>query len=74
MVIWCCAADALFTQAHVTGIPDPGTDTWVQITGTWQPGPSPVPVIDAAHLWLCQPELAPEFSWCLAPPGGGCWG
>jgi hypothetical protein len=24
--------------------------------------------------WLCQPELAPEFSWCLAPPGGGCWG
>ncbi len=30
-------------------------------------------VVGYLAYWLCQPEVAPEFSCDLAPPGEGCW-
>ncbi|MET8863800.1 TIGR03943 family protein [Nonomuraea sp. NPDC004580] len=37
MRIGCCAADALTMQVMVKGAPEPKTDAWVRVTGTWIP-------------------------------------
>ncbi|TDC05844.1 TIGR03943 family protein [Nonomuraea longispora] len=37
MRIGCCAADALTMQVMVKGAPAPATDSWVRVTGTWNP-------------------------------------
>lgn len=50
LVIFCCAADAQVIQVRVTGLSDPGTSTWVRVTGRWQTGKTQVPTIQAVQL------------------------
>jgi uncharacterized repeat protein (TIGR03943 family) len=54
LVIVCCAADALAIQVHVDGAPNPGTSTWVRVTGRWQPASAGVPAIQAAQVTITQ--------------------
>jgi uncharacterized repeat protein (TIGR03943 family) len=37
-VISCCAADARISQVEMSGAKAPRVDSWVSVTGTWQPG------------------------------------
>ncbi|GAA1984736.1 TIGR03943 family protein [Kitasatospora viridis] len=54
LVISCCAADAMTYKAEVRGAPMPPANSWVSVTGTWQPDPSAgadaVPALNAAQL------------------------
>uniref|UniRef100_UPI00403FEFA3 TIGR03943 family putative permease subunit n=1 Tax=Streptomyces sp. SS7 TaxID=3108485 RepID=UPI00403FEFA3 len=37
LLVSCCAADATTTKVRILGADRPATDTWVTVTGTWQP-------------------------------------
>lgn len=43
----CCAADATAYTARVVGDGDRTADTWVEVTGRWEPGDDDLPVLVA---------------------------
>lgn len=70
-VIFCCAADAEALQAVVHGDPTPRTrDQWLEVEGTWLPGPAdvddpspPPPVLQADLVRPVAPPQPPyEYS------------
>lgn len=49
--IVCCAADASVARAQVADADSPPRDTWVEVTGTWEPGGTAAePVISATSV------------------------
>ncbi|TDD66517.1 TIGR03943 family protein [Jiangella aurantiaca] len=43
----CCAADATAYTTRVVGDGERPADTWVEVTGRWEPGDGDVPVLEA---------------------------
>ncbi|MFI9163118.1 TIGR03943 family putative permease subunit [Kitasatospora aureofaciens] len=55
LVISCCAADAVTYKVEIRGMPMPPTNSWVEVTGVWQPDPAQarsdaVPALNAAQV------------------------
>lgn len=48
--ISCCAADARVVRVKVDGAEAPPRNTWVRVTGTWQPGTGTTPTSAAVLL------------------------
>jgi uncharacterized repeat protein (TIGR03943 family) len=60
MALSCCAADARAIKVEVRGAEPPPADTWVELTGAWEPSAKPrsddgVPVVRARELRRIDP-------------------
>lgn len=58
----CCAADATAYTTRVTGDGGRAADTWVEVTGRWEPGDGEVPVLVADDVTVVPaPEEPYEY-------------
>lgn len=55
----CCAADATAYTTRVVGDGDRTADTWVEITGRWEPGDGELPVLVADSVAVVPPPEEP---------------
>lgn len=70
LTVNCCAADARRLRVQVSGTaPAPATDSWIEVTGVWQPSPDDArTAVPRLRLQQVRPIQAPRNPYGDTPP------